>query len=72
MPDFSDRAWQAGVSDDNVRDVIRLGRNLMPPFGDRIQAPGIDALVGHIRRLAAPVPTPAPTPEAAPADSDAG
>lgn len=51
MTDFTDPAWQASTSDQELAEVIAGGRNLMPRFDDRINPRGIAALVGHIRRL---------------------
>lgn len=51
MTDFTDPAWQASTSDEELAQVIAEGRDLMPRFDDRINPRGIAALVGHIRRL---------------------
>lgn len=51
VPAMVDASWQAERSDPQIADVIRNGRNLMPPFGKQITEDGIKALVAHIRTL---------------------
>jgi len=53
-PDFTDAAWQAGIEDETIAVVIRGGGTLMPAFGEEIPPAGIEALIGHLRRLGAP------------------
>lgn len=51
VPNFTDAAWQSSRTDAAITDVIRDGRNLMPPFGEQVTADGINALLAHIRSL---------------------
>lgn len=50
-PDFTATAWQEGIADEAIAVVIRGGRNMMPAFAEEIPPAGIEALVGHLRRL---------------------
>jgi len=51
VPNFTDTQWQASRTDAALADVIRDGRNLMPPFGAQVTPDGIGVLVAHIRTL---------------------
>jgi mono/diheme cytochrome c family protein len=51
VPVMTDASWQSERSDEQIAEVIRHGRNLMPPFGKQITDDGIKALVAHIRSL---------------------
>ncbi|MCG8553941.1 MAG: cytochrome c [Proteobacteria bacterium] len=51
LADFRTSGWQRARSDEQLAQVIRSGRGLMPAFGDRLNARGIAALVSHIRSL---------------------
>lgn len=52
IPNFTDPAWQASRSDEQLAQVIVQGRGMMPAFGNQISAEGIAALVRHVRTLA--------------------
>jgi mono/diheme cytochrome c family protein len=51
VPDFTDHAFQAARSDQQLREVIAKGRGMMPAFGAEITEKGIAALIAHIRAL---------------------
>ncbi len=57
MRDFSDPANQADVTDEAIKDSIingktnEKGKKVMLPFGDKLSAEEIDALVAHFRSL---------------------
>lgn len=51
VPSFTDAAWQSARTDIQIAEVIRNGRNLMPPFGAKVTDDGIAALVAHVRSL---------------------
>jgi len=53
-PDFSAQEFQSQRSDQQLSDVIRNGRGLMPPFAKQVNEQGISALVAHIRRFGVP------------------
>ena len=53
LADFTSAEWQSSVSDEEIAEVITLGRPPMPAFGERLPADGIAALVAHVRSLAA-------------------
>jgi mono/diheme cytochrome c family protein len=78
VADLTRSEWQSSRTDAQIAQVIRDGKGMMPAFGDKIVAAGIDALVAHVRSFAAPAepptapavaPAPAPT---APAATPAG
>lgn len=46
-PDLTRPDWQARVTDDQIAEVIRKGRNKMPAFD--LPAPVISGLVSRIR-----------------------
>ncbi|MCA9529826.1 MAG: cytochrome c [Myxococcales bacterium] len=48
-PDFTSAAFQRSADDAQLTRSITMGRNLMPPFGDQIPRPGIEALVRLVR-----------------------
>ncbi len=54
--DFDDAAWQAKVTDADLRKTITEGRpgTLMQPFGKKLGAAEIDALVKYVRTFAPP------------------
>jgi mono/diheme cytochrome c family protein len=63
LPDFTLAAWQSSRADQQLAQVIRDGRGMMPAFGKRVSDEGIAALVRFIRVLGAgaePEPTTAP------------
>ena len=50
IPDFTDRAWQAGESDAELRDAIAKGTGkVMPAFGEKLSGDQVDALVAYVR-----------------------
>lgn len=53
VPDLTSAAFQAQRTDAQLHDVIKNGRGMMPAFGDQLSDAGIDALVQHVRALAA-------------------
>lgn len=61
LANFQDPEWQRSRSDADIASVIRLGRGMMPAFGEQIVPAGIEALVGHVRRLGNANAEPAPT-----------
>lgn len=52
-PDLTRSDWQAQVTDEQVAEVIRKGRNKMPPFGN-LPDQVITGLVGRIRANRSP------------------
>lgn len=65
VPNFTDPAWQASRTDEQLAQGIVQGRGMMPAFGTQIAAEGIVALVRHVRSLG---PHAAAPTEAAPAE----
>ena len=53
MPNFQSVEWQQSRSDEEIAQVIRLGRPPMPAFGDQIQGANLQGLVGLVRALGA-------------------
>jgi mono/diheme cytochrome c family protein len=53
LPDFSSAAFQRSRSDQQLAQMIRDGRGMMPGFGKRVNDQGIAVLVQYIRSLAA-------------------
>jgi mono/diheme cytochrome c family protein len=51
MPDMTSEAWHAANTDADIARAIRMGQGLMPAFGGQLNERGIEALVGHIRRM---------------------
>jgi mono/diheme cytochrome c family protein len=51
LPDFSSPAFHASRSDEQLVEVIRKGRGLMPPFGAELTEAGTAVLVKHVRSL---------------------
>ncbi len=52
LPDFTSAEFQQQRSDQQLVDVIRAGKGMMPPFGKQVNAEGIAALIAHIRAFA--------------------
>lgn len=52
MPDFTSSAYQQKRTDAEIHGVIKMGRGMMPAFGEDLTEVGIAALVQHIRSLA--------------------
>jgi mono/diheme cytochrome c family protein len=52
LPDFTTSAYQQKRTDTEIHGVIKMGRGLMPAFGEQLTEVGIAALVQHIRTLA--------------------
>jgi|SRR5450432_2664475 len=72
--DFSDPAFLARASSDDIARTIMTGKNQMPAFGGLLSPPKIQSISGYVRRLgrAAPVartPTDSPPPLPAPPPS---
>jgi mono/diheme cytochrome c family protein len=78
IPDFTLPEFQKSCSDEQLAQVIRDGRGMMPGFGKQVNPQGIAALVHHIRSVAVPpsgaaqgaapaAPSAAPAPAPAPA-----
>ena len=53
-PDLTDAEWQAKVKDDEMAEIIRKGKALMPP--SNLPEPLIQGLVARIRALRAAKP----------------
>jgi mono/diheme cytochrome c family protein len=49
--DFSDPAFQARASNEEIQRVIMAGKNQMPSFGGMLSQPKIQSLSGYVRRL---------------------
>lgn len=49
--DFTDAAWQDGVSDERLFNSITNGKGKMPSFKKNFSEEQIDALVAYVRRL---------------------
>jgi mono/diheme cytochrome c family protein len=50
IPDFTDRAWQTGETDADLRDAIANGEgSVMPAFGEKLTPEQIDELVAYVR-----------------------
>ena len=49
--DLSDPSWQAAVTDEEMRQLIRDGRGAMPAFGNVFSLDKIDTVVKHVRTL---------------------
>jgi mono/diheme cytochrome c family protein len=49
--DLSNASWQAAVTDEEMRQVIRDGRGAMPAFGNVFSIDKIDNIVKHVRTL---------------------
>lgn len=47
--DFTDAAWQKKESDAELTGVIKNGKKPMPPYGDKLNAEEIKALVAYVR-----------------------
>ncbi len=47
--DFTDAAWQKKESDAELAAVIKNGKKPMPPYGDKLNADEIKALVAYVR-----------------------
>lgn len=72
VSDLTSAAWQDARTDAEIAEAITLGRGgFMPAFGDRLSAPGIAALVRHVRRLGGRGPGVAAEPGTAPATETA-
>lgn len=51
MPDFRSGEWQQSRTDEEIAQVIRVGRPPMPAFGDQIQGANLQGLVAYVRAL---------------------
>jgi mono/diheme cytochrome c family protein len=51
LPDMTSAAWQSGITDEAILQVVREGRGSMPAFGERLAPNALTQLVGHIRAL---------------------
>jgi mono/diheme cytochrome c family protein len=50
IPDFTDRAWQTGETDAELREAIANGEgSVMPAFGEQFTSEQIDELVAYVR-----------------------
>ncbi len=52
--DLGSPTWQEGVTDDQLREVLRRGRGQMPAFEGTLSPSKIDAVVAHLRTLRRP------------------
>lgn len=59
MPNFRAANTLSARSDEELAESIRRGKNMMPPFGDRMSPDAIRELVAHVRRMGAPAEAPA-------------
>ena len=50
--DFTDPAFRARLGTEEIERVVMSGRGQMPSFGGVLSPPKIQALAGHVRRLA--------------------
>jgi mono/diheme cytochrome c family protein len=62
--DLTDAAFHASVSDDDLRRVIRVGKNQMPAFGGLLGDEDLNNVIAFIRTL--PPGARAPQPSAVP------
>ena len=53
IPDFTSAELQKQRTDEQLLQVIREGRGMMPGFSKQVNPQGMSALVGHIRTFAA-------------------
>jgi mono/diheme cytochrome c family protein len=51
LANLSTPAYQDGVTDEAMAEVIANGRGVMPGYVDRLGPQGVAALVAHVRRL---------------------
>lgn len=56
--DLTDGRWRHGPDREAIRRLVAEGdpKSTMPPFADRLTPAEIDAVVGHVLKLAAPAP----------------
>ncbi|MFT5358457.1 MAG: mono/diheme cytochrome c family protein [Polyangiales bacterium] len=52
--DLTNAAWQASVTDEELRQLIRDGRGPMPAFGAIFSVDRIDTVVKHVRTFRKP------------------
>jgi len=45
---FTDKKWQANVTDEEMSDAIKKGPKAMPAFGKKLSQAEIDALVAYV------------------------
>jgi mono/diheme cytochrome c family protein len=50
--DFTNPEFRQRATVDSIEMVIMTGRNQMPAFGSNLSAPKIQAIAGHVKRLA--------------------
>jgi quinol-cytochrome oxidoreductase complex cytochrome b subunit/cytochrome c len=59
IPDFTNRAWQEGITNSQIRDSILAGKGtLMPAFGGRINEDQAQDLVAYVRAFGPARPSP--------------
>ena len=56
--DFSDPAFQARATSEDLARTIMAGKNQMPAFGGLLSPPKIQSLSGFVRRLGRAAPQP--------------
>jgi mono/diheme cytochrome c family protein len=66
IPDFASAEFQKARTDEQLAQVIREGKNMMPPFGKQVNPQGITALIAHVRLLGPVVAAPVPVAPSAP------
>jgi mono/diheme cytochrome c family protein len=54
LPDFTVAEFQKQRTDEQLLQVMREGRGLMPAFGKQLNQQGLNALLAHVRAYAAP------------------
>jgi mono/diheme cytochrome c family protein len=51
VPDLTEPALQARLTDGQIAQVIERGKGKMPPMGMRLSQPKIQLMVGYVRKL---------------------
>jgi cytochrome c553 len=60
-PDFTDPAFQAGVSTSDMEAVIRKGKGVMPAWSGKLSSQQISDLINYVRSLSAAPPSVPPS-----------
>lgn len=50
--DFTHPEFRARATVDDIERIIMSGKNMMPSFGSNLSGPKIQAIAGHVKRLA--------------------
>ena len=51
VPDLTDAALQARLSDDQIRAIVKQGKGKMPPLGDSLSAKEVMDVAAYVRSL---------------------